>query len=164
MTADKIIIYTDGSCNADYFIGGWASILFIGDEKIVLSGFVTQTTHQRMELYAVIKSFEHLVNINLCNLPVLLYTDSQYVLDLPKRSVKWKASGFITNRSLPIRNVELVRELVDYFATIQLTIFKVKAHHWSGDENSNREVDKLSRSIVRDRVNELLNKANITVA
>ncbi len=164
MAVDTIIIYTDGSCNTDYSIGGWASILFIGHEKIVLSGYLTQTTHQRMELHAVIKSFEHLVKINLSNLPVLLYTDSQYVVDLPKRSGKWKISGFFTNRGLPIRNIELVQELVDYFAILKLTIFKVKAHQLRGNENSNREVDKLSRSIVRDRVNELLNKANITVA
>ncbi len=164
MAVDAIIIYTDGSCNADFCIGGWASILFIGNEKIVLSGFVKETTHQRMELYAIIKSFQYLVNSNLSNVPVQLYTDSQYVFDIPKRSVKWKTSGFITNRSLPIRNVELVRELVDYFATLQLTIFKVKAHQWSDKENSNREVDMLARSVVRDKVNELIHKPNLTVA
>ena len=58
MKGSPIIIYTDGSCNPEYKIGAWAVVLFVEDEKIVLSGTAEQTTHQRMELTAVIRAFE----------------------------------------------------------------------------------------------------------
>ena len=57
-------IYTDGSCHTQHCIGAWASIVFIGNEKIILSGKEINTTHNRMELLAVINAVEYIQNNN----------------------------------------------------------------------------------------------------
>ena len=58
MPIDLVEIYTDGSCHTQFLIGAWAAIIFISGEKIILSGIENYTTHNRMELMAVIKALE----------------------------------------------------------------------------------------------------------
>lgn len=153
MDESAIVIYTDGSCNHKHGVGAWASLLFIHESKVVLTGTEEQTTHQRMELEAVIKSFEYLVKANLLSKVVKLYTDSQYVTGLSRRMVNLKASGFSTKKNVPIRNSDLVRILIGYSEIMNLQFIKVKAHQKKGDLNGNREVDLLVRKIVRQEVN-----------
>ena len=57
----QIEIYTDGSCHTQICIGAWASIILIGNEKINLSGVVENTTHNRMEILAVIKALDYFI-------------------------------------------------------------------------------------------------------
>ena len=152
MGDSAIVIYTDGSCNPKHGIGAWAAILFIDKNKFVLTGVEEQTTHQRMELQAVIKSFEYLAKANLLLRVTELYTDSQYVTGLSGRKVKLKAAGFMTRRNMPIPNSDLVRILMEYSEMMNVHFIKVKAHQKNDDQNSNREVDLLARKIVRERV------------
>ncbi len=153
MEESAIVIYTDGSCNSKHGVGAWASLLFIDESKVVLTGTEEQTTHQRMELQAVIKSFEYLAQAYLLSRVVELYTDSQYVTGLSSRKMKLKASGFMTRKNVPIRNADLVRILIEYSGTMNVQFIKVKAHQKNDDQNSNREVDLLVRKIVRQEVN-----------
>ncbi len=153
MEESAIVIYTDGSCNSKHGVGAWASLLFIDESKVVLTGTEEQTTHQRMELEAVIKSFEYLVKANLLHKAVKLYTDSQYVTGLSSRKMKLNASGFITRKNVPIRNSDLVRILIEYSEMMNVQFIKVKAHQKNNDQNRNREVDLLVRKIVRQEVN-----------
>jgi ribonuclease HI len=153
MEVNPVIVYTDGSCNAKHGIGAWGALLFIGDQKVVLTGIEEQTTHQRMELLAVIKSFEYLAKKYFLSGRLELYTDSQYVTGLSDRASKLKASDFKTKSSRTIRNADLVRILIGYCEMMDVHFIKLKAHHKSGDENSNREVDLLVRKIVRQQVN-----------
>lgn len=117
-----------------------------------------QTTHQRMELQAVIKGFEYLAHTNLLTRPVELYTDSQYVCGLPARKTKLKASGFSSARNLPVRNADLVRELIAYIERMNVQFIKVKSHQKEGTRNFNREADKLARKIVREMITKELLK------
>ena len=152
MEDSAIVIYTDGSCNPKHGVGAWAAILFIDKNKFVLTGVEEHTTHQRMELQAVIKSFEYLAQANLLPRVVELYTDSQYVTGLSSRKIKLKASGFMTRKNAPIRNADLVRVLIEYSEMTNVRFIKVKAHQKNYDQNSNREVDLLARKIVREHV------------
>jgi len=152
MADSAIVIYTDGSCNPKHGIGAWAAMLFIDKSKVVLTGTEEQTTHQRMELEAVIKSFEYLAKANVLSRVMELYTDSQYVTGLSGRKMKLKASGFMTKKSVPIRNSDLVRLLIEYSEMMNVQFIKVKAHQRNGDQDMNREVDLLVRKIVRERI------------
>ncbi len=156
MKTDSIIVYTDGSCNPKQGIGGWVAIIFIGAEKKTLSGIEMETTHQRMELLAVIKSFECLALANLQNQSVELYTDSQYVAGISGRMEKLKKNEFVTGKKMPISNVDLVRTIVGFIETLNIRFVKVKAHKNIGDLNYNREADKLARKIVREAVNKII--------
>lgn len=154
-----ISIYTDGSCNPVWGIGGWAAILFIGGEKILLSGTQVETTHQRMELTAAAKAIAHLQTLEIADQEICIYTDSQYLAGLPHRKSKLLLAGLTSKKNLPLPNADVIHQLFGYLDTLSLTFIKVKSHEkFSGQENYNREVDKLSRKIVRDSVRNSLRK------
>ena len=158
MKDSSIVVYTDGSCNPEHGIGAWATILFIGEEKTVLVGKANQTTHQRMELTAVIKAFEYLAKVNLMSLPVRVFTDSQYVVGIPGRSVRLKKNMFNTNKGVVISNEDLVQQLIGHSDKYKPTFIKVRAHQYHDKQNVNHEVDKLSRKLVREAVDLIIKK------
>lgn len=148
-----ISIFTDGSCNPVYKIGGWAAIIFMGEEKIILSGSERETTHQRMELTAAVRAISHLQTIKFDPQDIWVYTDSQYLAGLADRRNKLLKAGLTTRRNLPLPNTDLISQLFRYQDFLSLRFTKVKSHEkLSITENFNREVDKLSRKIVRDSV------------
>ena len=104
-----------------------------------------------MELQAVLKAFEYLVQADVQMQAVEVHTDSQYVTGISGRRMKLKRAEFRTSRNLPVRNVDLVKMLVEFIEGMNVRFIKVKAHQKKNAENSNREVDKLSRKIVRER-------------
>ncbi len=152
-----IEIYTDGSCNAIYNIGAWAAILFVDDKKIELKGVVENTTHNRMELLAVIKAIDF-IDEKFKNIPLLIYTDSQYVFRIPERKEKLKNASFITKKGNELPNSDLVQILIHQIETHSIEFIKVKAHQhvevgsFNVHETFNSEVDKLARLLVRDAV------------
>lgn len=145
-----IEIYTDGSCHTQLLIGAWAALLFINNQKVILKGDETGTTHNRMELLGVIKAIEHVNNEGLGNSKLLVYSDSQYVVNLLTRKEKLKARNFITNKGTGIQNADLVKILINYIESHNLEFVKVKAHQKDGDK-WNREVDLVVRKMVRER-------------
>ena len=152
----SIDIYTDGSCHTQHLIGGWAAILFTGTDKIVLTGKEEDTTHNRMELTAVIKAIEYVkTNYNHVT-TVNIFSDSQYVTGLPGREEKLSAAGFTSKSGKDIQNADLVKELLALASSITIVFTKIRAHQKKNDTiNHNIEADKLSRKIVRDAVNTL---------
>jgi ribonuclease HI len=145
-----IEIYTDGSCHTQRKVGAWAAIIFIDDEKIVLQDTVSETTHNRMELIAVIKSIEYILKEIPDNKQIKIYTDSQYVEKIPDRTRKLVSKDFKTKKGVEIQNADLVQELIDLLNSTAIEFIKVKAHQKTSDmPNYNREVDKLSRKLVR---------------
>jgi len=159
MSKNIIKVFSDGSCNGSLHIGAWAVLIFEGKEQITLSGMATETTHQRMELTAAIKALDYInQKSNVVSLhesfQIELYTDSQYVVDIQKRKEKLKQNLFLTKGNTTVRNVDLLKVLIDYIENMPLQIVKVKAHEKDkgGTTNFNREVDKLARKIVRNEV------------
>jgi len=153
-----IRIYTDGSCNPAFAIGGWAAILLIGDEKLILSGNEKGTTHQRMELTAAICALNYIIKNNLQSEIIELYADSQYVVDIARRKEKLEASNFATRKQLAIRNEDLVKQLISDSSRLSVQFIKVKAHLKKKirENEFNTEVDKLSRKIVRTTISRLI--------
>jgi len=151
-----IEIYTDGSCHTEYHIGAWAAILFIDDEKVLLKEEVRHTTHNRMELEAVIKAIEFTDNKHN-DTSLVVYTDSQYVHRIPERKEKLKHKNFLTNKGTPIQNVDLVKVLILLIESHSIEFIKVKAHQKpDGSLNYNAEVDKIAREMVRENVKKSL--------
>lgn len=149
---NKIIrIYTDGSCHTQLLTGAWGALIFIGDEKLILSGSEINTTHNRMELKAVIEAIKYVKKEeNYC---FEIYSDSQYVVNLISRKERFKTKNYLTNSGNSIRNVDLVKELLDLIERYNPVFIKVKAHQKNGDP-FNREVDLLVRQLVRKKTEE----------
>ena len=148
-----IEIYTDGSCNPQQNVGAWAAIIFSNNEKIVLQDTASETTHNRMELTAVIKSIQYVLKeISGIN-EIKIYTDSQYVERIPERTQKLASKDFKTKKGEQIQNADLVIELIELLNSTPVKFIKVKAHQKASViPNYNREVDKLSRKLVRQYI------------
>ena len=148
-SADTITVHTDGSCNPAFRVGGWAAIIVSGERKVVLTGHDVETTHQRMELMAVIRALRYIHTHQLEPRSVQVFTDSQYVINILASGHRLEAREFRTKRKAPVRNDDLVRAFLEVAKIVAPTLYKVKAH---GADDLHREVDKLSRRIVRDVV------------
>ena len=147
----SITIFTDGSCHAHLKTGGWASIIMMDSNKIVLQGMTLETTHQRMELTAVLESLKYLERHGMIRQEIAIYSDSQYVVDLLKRKAGLLNSNYHTKKSKPVRNTDLVKELIDFMNLSNIHFIKIRSHQKLSDPESrlNREVDVLSRKNMR---------------
>jgi ribonuclease HI len=149
-------VYTDGSCHTQLCIGAWAAIILIGDDTITLSGKTLDTTHNRMEVLAVVEALQYLQVNYKTVVEIKIISDSQYVIGLITRQPKFMAQNFLTKAGIPIRNVDLVKQLLDLNKQMILQFIKIKAHQKpSNTTHFNIEVDKLCRNIVRQAVSEV---------
>ena len=154
MQQHEIKIYTDGSCHTQYLIGAWVAIIFIGAEKIILSAVENTTTHNRMELTAIIKAIECIEQRNLMQNQISIITDSQYAIGLQAREQKFTSLNFTTKKGNDISNADLVKAFLLLTKYPFITFVKIKAHQKQGTEtNYNIEADKVSRQLVRQAVN-----------
>jgi len=148
-----IEIFTDGSCHTQKLIGAWASIIFMNNQKVVLSGVEHETTHNRMEILAVVNAIKHIHQLNEGFKNIIIVSDSQYVIGLVNRQHKFLASHFKTKSGNDIRNIDLVKEFLHLIKKLNIEFVKIKAHQKPGSTmNYNIEVDKLSRKLVREAV------------
>ncbi len=137
-----VTIYTDGACKGNPGPGGWGAVFLYNEEIEDFFGGEAQTTNNRMEMMAVIKSLEALPRT--CQ--VELYTDSMYVRDgLNKWMINWKKNGWLTADKKPVKNQDLWQEMDLLQQKHKITWHWVKGH--SGDVHNER-ADDLARSAI----------------
>ena len=121
----------------------------------MLSGSESETTHNRMEILAVIKSIHYVQENHKEAKSLHVISDSQYVIGLIEREKKFIKSDFKTKSGHDIRNVDLVKEFLNLIKEFKISFMKIKAHQKRSDATKyNIEVDQLSRAIVRKLVKE----------
>jgi ribonuclease HI len=134
----KVEIFTDGACKGNPGPGGWGALLRMGRHEKELSGSDPATTNNRMEMTAVIRALEAL--IEPCD--VLLHSDSRYVIDgMTKWVHGWQKKGWISASKKPVRNEDLWHELIEAAARHRITWQWVKGHDGHVE---NERVDKLA--------------------
>lgn len=154
---DPILIYTDGSCHTQHRIGGWAYLVIAGNERKYLTGTEAETTHNRMEIIAVLEAIYYTTSKYGYEVEMKIYSDSQYVIQLPGRFASLQAKNFVTKKGTAIQNEDLVKKLMEVLAKIKYEFIKVKAHQHSNDiPTYNIEVDRLAREMVRKSVKEAI--------
>ena len=148
-TSIPIEIYTDGSSHTQKLIGAWAAIIYYNDSKIIIKQVVVNANHNRMEMQAVIQAIKFVDTNYSTNIPIIINSDSQYVVNLVDRKEKLKKNEFMTRKGNPVKNLDLVITLIDQIETHEITFNKIKAHVKDGDIK-NREVDLLVRKLMRE--------------
>ncbi len=134
-----IKIYTDGSCLENPGNGGWAAIIFMNNEKIIISGRKKNTTNNQMELMATIEALKKIPK----DQEVQMYTDSKYVkMGITEWIKKWSQNDWKTSSKQKVKNIELWKELNDISKKHKIEWHWVKAH--TGNPN-NEEVDELAK-------------------
>jgi ribonuclease HI len=121
-------VYTDGSCSPNPGAGGAGAVLIKGDKivkELIHAG--GETTNNRMELYALIMSFEYIPKDN----DVIMYTDSQYVMKGINEWIhNWVKRGWLTAAGGRVKNADLWKQLLKLTEDYpNVTIEWVKAHN-----------------------------------
>ena len=122
----EVDMYTDGACKGNPGAGGFCCILrYKGKEKLV-SGGEANTTHNRMELCAVISGLEILREP--CE--VTVYSDSKYVVDAMKLGWArgWKEKGWKKSDGKTALNTDLWERLLSLSEMHRLRFVWVKGH------------------------------------
>jgi ribonuclease HI len=139
MTANKVIIHTDGACSGNPGPGGWGAILDYNGTRKELSGGEAETTNNRMELTGAIAALESLKRA--C--AVEMHVDSAYVKDgITKWIFGWKRNGWKTADKKPVKNVELWQRLDAAIAAHDISWHWVKGH---AGHPENERADELAR-------------------
>lgn len=134
----RVEVFTDGACKGNPGPGGWGVLLRMGPHEKELSGGDPATTNNRMEMMAVIKGLNAL--IEPCE--VVIHTDSRYVIDgMTKWIHGWKKKGWVNASKQPVRNADLWHDLIEATSRHKVHWEWVRGH--SGHVENER-VDKLA--------------------
>jgi len=143
MNIDSIAIEaaTDGACSGNPGPGGWGGLIIFNDKsELEIGGSEQNTTNNRMELTAAIKTLEKLKTYQLKE-NFKLRTDSKYVIEgYTKWIINWKRNGWKTSSGKSVQNLDLWQK-IDQLRINGLVMEYVKGH--SGDKQNDR-VDKIA--------------------
>ena len=143
MNIDSIAIEaaTDGACSGNPGPGGWGGLIIFDDKsELEIGGSEQNTTNNRMELTAAIKTLEKLKTYQLKE-NFKLRTDSKYVIEgYTKWIINWKRNGWKTSSGKSVQNLDLWQK-IDQLRINGLVMEHVKGH--SGDKQNDR-VDKIA--------------------
>jgi len=143
MNSDSIAIEaaTDGACSGNPGPGGWGGLIIFDDNsELEIGGSEQNTTNNRMELTAAIKTLEKLKTFKLKD-NFKLRTDSKYVIEgYTKWIINWKRNGWKTSSGKPVQNLDLWQK-IDQLRINGLIMEYVKGH--SGYKQNDR-VDKIA--------------------
>lgn len=146
-------MFTDGACSNNPGPGGYAALITTNMGTKVVSGFEIETTNNRMELMAVIKGIEEVMNIIFLEEQKIkkleIISDSAYVVNAINQNwlQSWKTNGFKTKDNKPIKNVEIWKKLDEQLETlkfieVEVVFTKIKGHNGN---YFNEMVDKIAR-------------------
>ncbi len=143
----KVEIFTDGACQGNPGPGGWGAILRYGETEKELSGAVSDTTNNRMELTAAIEALKALKKP--CE--VSLSTDSKYVQEgIQKYIHNWKKNGWKTANKNAVKNADLWQQLDAVASQHAVQWHWVKGHN---GHLENERADQLAVQAVKNMLN-----------
>ena len=138
-------MYTDGACSGNPGPGGWGTVLLFGEHVKEISGFMPDTTNNRMELFAAVQGFTALKQP--CN--VTLYSDSAYLVNAfsQKWIDSWQRNGWKNAAKKPVENQDLWQKLLSLTQIHKVTWIKVKGH---ASNVENNRCDRLATGAIEN--------------
>lgn len=151
----KITIYCDGGCRGNQKqnnIGGYGAVIInneSGKRKEIHSG-ATNTTNNKMEMLACIKSLESIRLALRYRWDIELYSDSAYLVNGMNSWINgWIKKGWKNSKKKPVENKELWQQILKLKNQFNSVSFKkVKGHvgielNERADELANIAMDEL---------------------
>jgi ribonuclease HI len=136
MQAHQLVIYTDGAARGNPGPGGYGIVLLWGNTKKELSAGYRLTTNNRMELLAVIVALQSLTKKNI---PVTVYTDSQYIVNSVEK--KWLDKWVKTDFKGGKKNKDLWMQYYSLAQNFNIRFVWVKGH---AENAMNNRCDELA--------------------
>jgi len=132
----KLVIYTDGAARGNPGPGGYGAILMYGEKSKEISAGYRLTTNNRMELMAVIAALKALTKRNI---PLTIYTDSQYVLNSVEK--RWLDNWIRTDFKGGKKNKDLWMQYYHLAKDYTINFIWVKGH---AENSYNNRCDELA--------------------
>jgi ribonuclease HI len=146
---NPIIIHTDGSCETQTRLGGWAAVLQCGEHQRVLQSSASDTTVNAMELTAVIEALKALKQAGST---VQLFTDSNYVVrGVNEWLSDWLKRGWKNSRGEQVANLDLWQQLKTLLELHTVTLTWIQ-------RGQNAQADELAQSARLTQVSETTQK------
>jgi len=133
---NNILLYTDGASRGNPGPGGYGAILMSGNHRKELSQGFRLTTNNRMELLAVIAGLEA---IKKNELPVIVYSDSQYVVNSVEKG--WLKTWIKTDFKGGKKNKDLWKHYHELAKKFTIKFIWVRGH---ADNQFNNRCDELA--------------------
>jgi ribonuclease HI len=143
----KYFVYTDGSCDANPGgNGGYTAIIIKDKNPLIISGFESKTTNQRMELKAALEGIKMCDNTS----DIELFSDSAYMCNMFNNGwiQSWLKNGWMNSKGEKVANRDLIEALLKaiYDRKGNTTFYKVKGH---ADNIFNNKCDELAKDIIK---------------
>ncbi len=140
-----VTIYTDGACSGNPGPGGWAAVLIYKGTRKEISGYVPETTNNRMELFAAVQALMALKEKCI----VEVNSDSSYLVNAFTKGwiENWQKNNWKTSTKNPVENQDLWNLLLRYVNMHEVHWNKVRGHQ---DTVENNRCDELARKAISD--------------
>ena len=138
-TKPVVDIFTDGGSSPNPGAGAWAALLRYNGVEKEISGYVTETTNNRMELSAALEALRTLTK----PARVRLHTDSQYLQKGMQTWIQgWVQRGWKTADKKPVLNADIWQALLSESKRHSIEWIWVRGHNGHVE---NERVDALVR-------------------
>ncbi|MBU0476281.1 MAG: ribonuclease H [Bacteroidetes bacterium] len=154
----ELKLFTDGSVNTKLKIG-FGAILFVSTEIFDFDKLKSQVQLKRFEETSSTKLEIQTLLWALSNLPkidgkIIIYTDSQNIIGLPKRRDKLEKNNYSSKKNKLIKNHLLYKDFFNLIDTFNCEFVQVNGHKSSSQKDEIDQiftlVDRASRNAVRD--------------
>jgi len=137
-------IFSDGACKGNPGPGGYGAILRWGQEVKEISGSVSETTNNRMELTAVIVALRYMKKPSR----IRVVTDSDYLVKGMTDWIKgWIRRNWLTVQKKPVLNRDLWEELLELSRPHQIQWEWIRGHNGHPE---NERCDQLASDAAED--------------
>jgi ribonuclease HI len=151
-----LILFTDGSVDPQLKIGYGAYLAVLKEEcsleslnKRVRVKKFEQTSSTKLELQTLLWA---LGDIQAMGQRIVVYTDSQNIMGLPKRRDRFEKNDYLSKKNKPIKNDKLYQFFFRITDQLDCEFVKVKGHKKS---NQKDEIDRLFTLVDRASRNAL---------
>tara|TARA_B000000609_G_C24176494_1_gene354412 strand:+ start:1298 stop:1732 length:435 start_codon:yes stop_codon:yes gene_type:complete len=139
-----INIYTDGSCVTSTRKGGWGVFIQYDNNEFEYYGQESETTNNRMEIYAVIRALEIVKDKFSSEKEINIYIDSNYVVKgITEWLPKWKLKNWKTTARKNVLNKDLWIQIDSFSPFENINFIWIKAHN---SNYGNEKADFLSKN------------------
>lgn len=154
----ELKLFTDGSVNTKLKIG-FGAILFVSTEIFDFDKLKSQVQLKRFEETSSTKLEIQTLLWALSNLPkidgkIIIYTDSQNIIGLPKRRDKLEKNNYSSKKNKLIKNHLLYKDFFNLIDTFNCEFVQVNGHKSSSQKDEIDQiftlVDRASRNAFRD--------------
>lgn len=135
-----LLVFTDGSVNAQTHIGYGAYVMVENKNAVSPAVKVKEfkdTSSTKLELETLLWALEE---VRALGREIIVYTDSQNIIGLPKRRERFEKNGFLTTKKMLIGNHLLYKAFYKMMDELEFSFVKVKGHKLSSDKD---EIDRL---------------------